>query len=253
MLQISVVIICKNEARVIGNTLKSLSQLTDDVIVYDNGSTDETVMMAKEEGAQVFIGEWEGFGKTKMKANSHAKYDWILSLDADESIDEELKETLLSMKLGDANSVYKLRFRNYLGDKMLKYGEWGNDMHIRIFNRQMIHWSNDAVHEKLILPSNTDIRIIRKGYVHHRTMKDLEDYSRKMITYAMLSADKYYSQGKRSSWIKIRLSPLFNFLNYYIFRLGFLDGHEGFVCAKMTAHYTFLKYARLKEKWQENK
>jgi hypothetical protein len=81
-------------------------------------------------------------------------------------------------------------------------------------------------------------------------MKDLKDYSEKMVHYAMLNAQKYYSQGKRPSWLKQRLAPGFNFLNYYIFKLGFLDGHEGFVCAKMTAHYTFLKYARLRELWK---
>ena len=119
MQQISVVIICKNESTIIGETLASLRQLTDDIIVYDNGSTDDTVMIAKANGARVFIGEWEGFGMTKMKANREAKYDWVLSLDADESIDSQLIETLLSMKFEEQQVVYKLKFRNYLGNKML--------------------------------------------------------------------------------------------------------------------------------------
>jgi len=252
MQQLSVVIICKNEAGVIGNTLASLRGLTDDVIVYDNGSTDETVLAAREAGARVFIGEWEGFGKTKSKANGQAKYDWVLSLDADEMIDHELKNKLLSLKLADEKEVYKLRFRNFLGNKMLKYGEWGNDAHVRLFNRHVVHWNNEAVHENLIIPPGCTIKLIREGFVLHRTMKDLADYAQKMVKYAMLSADKYYDQGKRSSFFKIRISPLFNFLNYFILKLGFLDGYEGYVCAKMTAHYTFLKYARLKEKWKIN-
>ena len=83
-------------------------------------------------------------------------------------------------------------------------------------------------------------------------MKDLNDYAKKMVHYATLSAQKYYSQGKNASWFKRTISPCFNFINYYFFRLGFLDGHEGYVCAKMTSHYTFLKYAMLRELWKTN-
>ena len=252
MQQISVVIITKNEAAVIGNTLASLQGLTDDIIVYDNGSTDETVVIAREAGARVFIGEWQGFGKTKTRANNEAKYDWVLSLDADEQIDSQLKNTLISMKFEDDKIVYKLRFRNFLGSKMLKHGEWGNDKHIRLFNRHLVHWNNEAVHETLVLPGQCRIKLISDGFVLHKTMKNLQDYAQKMVKYAMLSADKYFADGKRSSWIKIHFSPLFNFLNYYLLKLGFLDGHEGYICARMTAHYTFLKYSRLREKWVHN-
>lgn len=250
MHQLSVVIICKNEADIIGKTVASLHGLTDDIVVYDNGSTDDSVNAARAAGAHVFIGDWEGFGKTKMRANSLARHDWILSLDADESLDENLKSALREMKLAEKDVVYKLRFRNFLGNKMIRHGEWGQDAHVRIFNRLQVQWSDDAVHESLIVPPHVRTEPIRKGYVLHRTMKDLKDYSEKMVHYAMLSAQKYYSQGKKPSWFKQRISPGFNFINNYIFKRGFLDGHEGYVCARMTAHYTFLKYARLRELWK---
>ena len=84
----------------------------------------------------------------------------------------------------------------------------------------------------------------------HRTMKDVNEYGRKMVQYAALNAEKYFQQGKKASWFKIRMSPGFTFINYYIFKLGFLDGHAGYICARMTAWYTFLKYARLRELWK---
>lgn len=243
---ISVVIICKNEASVIGPTLQSLQGLTDDVIVYDNGSSDNTMEVARRYNVKVHQGSWEGFGKTKTKANKLAKHDWVLSLDADEQIDGELKRTLLAFEPGNEKTVYDLKFKNFLGNKLLKHGEWGYDWHIRLFNRKSVHWNNEPVHETLVLP--VDVRVKKlKGAVLHQTMKDIHEYAQKMVHYAMLSADKYFQQKKKVSWVKLRLSPGFNFLNYYIFKLGFLDGHEGYVCAKMTAHYTFLKYARLKE------
>src|SRR5258706_1819375 len=97
----SVVIICKDEADVIGNTLQSLQGITDDIVLYDNGSTDATIEIAKQFNVNLRRGNWEGFGKTKMKAIALAKYDWILNLDADEAIDEELKQTLRGLELSD--------------------------------------------------------------------------------------------------------------------------------------------------------
>jgi glycosyltransferase involved in cell wall biosynthesis len=246
MQPVSVVIICKNEAAVIGATLQSLQGVTDDIVVYDNGSTDNTTTIIRQFNVKLHEGSWEGFGQTKSKANNLAKYDWILSLDADEQLDDELKKSLLAFGPANNKTVYNLRFKNFLGNKALSYGEWGSDAHIRLFNRKEVSWDRAPVHEKLILPGDVEIKKL-KGFVLHQTMRDLSEYTQKMAHYAMLSADKYHQEGKRSSWFKVRLSPGFNFLNYYILKLGFLDGHEGYICAKMTAYYTFLKYARLRE------
>ena len=246
MQSISVVIVCKNEANIIGSTLSSLEGLTDDIVIYDNGSTDLTIEIARAHKARVEQGKWEGFGKTKQQAIKHARYDWILSLDADESIDNRLKQSLLELKLPDEGTVFDLKFKNFLGDKPLKYGEWGGDRHIRLFNRKKINWDEAQVHERLILPPGVKVNKL-EGYVLHHTMKDLNEYAYKVVNYAMLNAEKYHLQGKRANWFKIRLSPMFNFLFYYLLKLGFLDGREGFICAKMTAYYTFLKYSRLRE------
>src|SRR6185436_12350464 len=142
MQKLSVVIVCRNGAKVIEETIKSFSGLTDDVLIYDNGSTDGTQAIVKKTGAKLFEGDWEGFGKTKNKANALAKYDWILSLDADEAIDEELKKNLLGLDLSDEIRVYEARFKNFLGNKWLRFGEWGNDKHTRLFNRQKVKWDD---------------------------------------------------------------------------------------------------------------
>ncbi len=245
MQALSIVIVCKNEADIIGQTLRSLQGVTDDIIVYDTGSTDTTIEIVKQFSVQLHQGGWEGFGKTKNKANALAKYDWILSLDADEAIDEELKRSLLNQGL-HYEKVYEIKYKNFLGDKYLKHGEWGNDKHTRLFNRTVINWNDAPVHEQLVIPAGTITHML-SGYVLHRTMKDINDYALKMVNYAMLNAEKYYRQGKQASWFKMRLAPGFSFFNHYILRAGFLDGHAGYVCARMTAYYTFLKYARLKE------
>ena len=244
MQKISVVIICKNEEDVIGRTLKSLAGLTDDIVVLDNGSTDNTKNIVRDSGARLVEESWEGFGKTKNKATAFAKYDWILNLDADESIDEELKSSLLNLSLRSHDDVFEIKFKNFLGDTYLRFGEWGGDKHVRLFNRKKVNWDEAIVHEGLMFPPGVKTKRL-KGFILHYTVKDETEFAGKMQKYGELNAEKYAREGKRSSWVKIHLAPVFSFLKYYIFKLGFLDGRAGFICAKMSSYYTRIKYARL--------
>jgi glycosyltransferase involved in cell wall biosynthesis len=246
MQKLSVVIVCKNGAKVIEETIKSFSGLTDDISVYDNGSTDGTQEIVKRIEAKLFEGSWEGFGKTKNKANVLAKYDWILSLDADEAIDDELKKSLLSLDLSNEMIVYEIRFKNFLGNKWLRFGEWGDDKHIRLFNRKKMQWNDADVHESLIFPAGTQT-ILLKGNVLHKTASGANEYKQKMVKYAALNAEKYFRQGKKAGSLKMIFSAIFSFLKNYFFKLGFLDGSAGFHCARVNAYYTFLKYKKLNE------
>jgi len=246
MQKISVVIICKNEEDEIGRTLQSLAGLTDDIVVLDNGSTDNSKNIILDLGARLVEENWEGFGKTKNKAIGFANYDWILNLDADEAIDETLKNSLLNLPLQDDDEVFEMKFKNFLGDTYLRFGEWGEDWHIRLFNRRKVNWNEAIVHERLILPPGTRIKKL-KGFVLHHTVKNEAEFAGKMRRYGLLNAERYAREGKRSSRIKIYLAPLFAFLKYYIFKLGFLDGRAGLVCARMSSYYTHIKYARLLE------
>lgn len=243
---LSIVIICKNESGNIERVLQSIVGISTDIVVYDSGSTDDTLAVLQQFPVQVHQGKWMGFGKTKRHAVSLAKRDWVLSLDADEAVDEQLQQSLKELSLQDENIVYQIGFKNLLGDKHLRWGEWGGDEHIRLFNRRKVCWDEAIIHESLQIPSTASVQKL-KGYVLHRTMKDSVEYSQKMVNYALLNAEKYYRNGKRSTWVKRYLAPSFSFVKHYIFQLGFLDGWEGLLSARMTAFYTFLKYARLYE------
>ena len=246
MFQFSVVIVCKNEEAIIGKTLEALQGFAEDIVVYDNGSTDKTIEIARSFPVNLIQGPWEGFGKTKNKALSFAKYDWILGIDSDEIPDEELKNAIKGLDTTNDHVVYCIRFKNFLGEQWIRFGEWGFDKHIRLFNRKKVQWNDAEVHEQLIFPKDVIIRQL-KGHILHYTMKDEKDYKTKMINYAWLNAEKYLRQGKRPYWLKQWLSPAFSFLQNYIFKLGFLDGRAGLTCANMTARYTFWKYRKLKE------
>ena len=243
----SVVIICKNEGAAIGPVLQSVQHLTDDVVVYDNGSTDNTAQVVSGfANATFYKGTWQGFGKTKGAATALAKYDWILSLDADEAVDDVLAEQLLQTPFTNPNTVYNLAFKNFLGAQHVKWGEWGKDKHIRLFNRQMVTWNDAPVHEELVLPKDAVIKKL-EGHILHHTVRDTAEYSQKVVRYALLNAEKYFARGKKATGVKLYVAPTFAFVKYYFLQLGFLDGWAGLVCARMTAFYTFLKYARLRE------
>ncbi|HYC39844.1 MAG TPA: glycosyltransferase family 2 protein [Chitinophagaceae bacterium] len=246
MKSFSVVIVCRDEADVIGTALESVAGLTDDVIVYDTGSVDGTIEKAGQFGVRLFQGPWEGYGKTKNRAIQLARYDWILSLDADEAADPTLRDALLACEPASDADAFDIRRRNYYGARYLRFGHWGRDHLVRFFNRQTLRWNADAVHEKLEYAPGTKIRRM-PGFILHRSIRDLSDYSGKMVRYALLGAEKYYAQGRRAGWLRVCVSPCFAFFVNYFLKLGFLDGYAGYLTAKMTAWYTFLKYARLRE------
>ena len=245
-MDISVVIITKNEAHIIGNTLQSLQGVTNNIIIVDNGSTDETISICRKYNAQVIERGWEGYGTTKNKGIDAANNDWILSLDADEAIDEELKTVLSQLDFSDESAVYELKYKNFFCNKWIRFGEWSGDKHIRLFNRKKVRWDDAPVHECLLMPG--DKKIIRlKGNVLHYTVNNTDEYMAKTIHYAKLNAQKYFLQGKKPGYFKLYLGPIFNFLKHYIFELGFLDGFEGYLIAKTTAWYSFMKYTYLRE------
>lgn len=245
MTPFSIVIICKNEAAVLGQSLEKLSGVTDDIIVYDNGSTDGTQQVVKKFPVRLIEGPWEGFGPTKNKANRLAKNDWILSLDADETLDDVLITNLQNWQPENENEVVEFSFRNFLGNTPIRYGDWGHDYHIRLFNRHTTKWDEAAVHEKLLLPAEVMVKKI-KGLILHRTWRNETDYKSKMDRYAALGAEKYFAQGRKANWFRLHFSPAFAFISSYIFKLGFLDGNAGYTCARMMCYYTKKKYEQLK-------
>ena len=250
---ISIVIITKNEEHVLDKTLAGLQGITDDIIIVDSGSTDGTVNIAKKYSKNIIHTTWLGYGETKNKGMESAKYDWIFSVDADEVVDEVLKEALLQLNLlKEDKSVFKVKRKNFIGDKKMNYGEWANDYQIRLFNKTTIKWDDSVVHEQLQIPPDFKVKKL-SGALLHYTMKDFKEFVDKIHHYAFLSSQKYFSQGKKALWYKLYISPTFTFIFNYFFKLGFLDGWRGFVSAKIFAYYTFLKYAHLKDLESANK
>lgn len=244
--KISVVIVCRNEEHIIGKTLQSVQSFAGELLVYDTGSTDGTLAIAREFGARVVQAPWEGYGRSKQKAIGLAVNDWVMNLDSDEVVDEEAQQQILQLPLTDEKICYRFRFRNFLGRRALRFGEFGFDTHIRLFNRRQVVWNDAPVHEKLQQAAGVKEQNL-KGRILHYTMKDTAEFVQKSVNYALANAASYFERGKKATWVKQYLSPLVMFVKYYFIRLGFLDGWAGLFSARMAALYTYLKYARLRE------
>jgi glycosyltransferase involved in cell wall biosynthesis len=246
MIPVSIVIITKNEADIIASCIEKSRLITDDIVVIDNGSTDETLDIANTYGCRVYKKTWSGYGANKNKGIEEAKYNWILSIDADEVPDDELIKSLHELEFNNPGIVYDIKFRSYFGKKPIRFGSWGRDHHLRLFNRNFVKWSETIVHETLILSQNIQVNKIN-GHIHHYSVKNINEYDSKGSYYAKLSAKKYFNEGKKVNAIKLYVSPLFGFLKNYIIYLGFLDGREGWAIAKTTIKNTRRKYNYLSQ------
>lgn len=254
MIPVSIVIIAKNEAEVIANCISRAMLITNDIVIVDNGSTDQTVAIAQAYGCRVCHSNWGGYGANKNKGIELALNDWILSIDADELPDIELVHALRQIDFDDTGVVYDIKFKPYFGQKQIRFGNWGRDHHIRLFNRKLVKWSEPKVHETLILPKNIAKQRL-KGYLHHYSVKDGRECNQKAVYYARLSAEKYFKIGKKVNAVNLYLSPVFSFVVSYIIFMGFLDGKEGFEISKQIMLNKWLKYqylSQMEQAYQKN-
>lgn len=252
MVPVSIVIITKNEADVISECIDKAKLISSDIVIIDNGSTDSTPEIAAAQGCRVYQNSWKGYGANKNIGVELAKHEWILSIDADEIPDLELVRSVQSLKLADPSVVYDIQFKSYFGKKLIRFGSWARGHHIRLFNRRVVSWSEQQVHEELILPLQVRKEKL-KGYLHHYSVRDVHECRKKSIYYAGLSAEKYFRNGKEASLINLFISPVFGFLKGYILLLGFLDGREGWDISRFTFKNKWLKYHSLQQMNQTQK
>ena len=243
MPKISIVIITKNEATNIVDCILSAKKISNDIIVVDSGSTDATVILAKKEGVKVESISWKGYGAARNTGAGLATNEWILSLDADERITGNLAGSVNALDLSDGNIIYGFRRLNFFGKTMIRHGTLRHDRVFRLYNRQHVKWNLVPVHEKLI-GENIE-RVTIQSYVEHYGIRNATHYLQKKTGYAFLCALKYKQEKRRFIAALRLLSPVFNFVQAYIFQLGFLDKRIGFIVAKINAHYTSKKYQQL--------
>lgn len=238
---ITATLITLNEAENIARALGSLT-LADEILVIDSGSTDGTLEIAARSGARVITHAWEGFGAQKNFASSQARHDWILSLDADEELNEEARAALRRWKVTEPTAAgYRWpRRARYLGRWILHSG-WYPDYKIRLFDRRRARWDGAYVHESVKVQGLVETLA---GEILHYTCDSLEDHRKRIEFYTDLAARQMLAQGDRVGWLERTFVPPWTFMNSYFIRLGVLDGLQGFWIARMAARYIRRKYAK---------
>lgn len=242
-MSLSVIIITKNEAADIRACLESVAW-ADEIIVVDSASTDDTVLICKELGAQVHIAhDWPGFGAQKNRALAHATRHWVLSLDADERVTPGLRQEIETvMREHGAADAYDIpRSSSYCG-RFMRHSGWYPDYVTRLFKRGSARFSDDLVHERLIVHGRSG-RL--QGELLHYAFDGMEEVLRKVDQYSTAGALRMHAQGRGASLASAVLRGLWSFMRTYFLKLGFLDGREGFMLAVSNAEGTYYRYVKL--------
>lgn len=240
---LSVTIITKNEENVIRDCLESI-KWADEIVVLDSGSTDATVAICREYTEKVFSTDWPGFGRQKNRALERATSDWVLSIDADERVSDELRKQIEAVlqHSGEMIAYRVLRSNDYLGKRLRFTSGWVNEKILRLIKKGSGKFSDDIVHEKLEAQGAVGLL---NGQLWHYSYRSLEDVLSKMNLYSTASAKKYFSQGKRCGMGKVLTASLWTFIKHYFLGRGFLDGKEGLIIAVSSFESVYYKYLKL--------
>lgn len=246
MPQISVVIITFNEEKNIARCLDSVQGIADDIVVIDSFSTDKTEDICKTKGARFIQHVFEGHIEQKNYAITQAKYSHILSLDADETLDEVLQRSILEIKNNwQKDGYYMNRLTNYCG-KWIYHCGWYPDSKLRLWDSRKGNWGGVNPHDKYMMFAGDKTTYSLKGNILHYSYYTLEDHYKQVNYFTDILAKAQFNEGRKASLLKWWFSPVVKFFRDYIFKLGFLDGAAGFTICRISAYATFLKYKKLR-------
>ncbi len=243
-MSLSVIIITKNEAE---NLKLSLPQLKwcKDIVLVDDNSTDDTVKIAEAFGCRIFSRTFDGFGTQKQFAVSQTKFNWILNIDADEVMSDELVAEITNLNLESSDiSGYELPIRHVFLDKIFRHGKEGRFYHLRLFNKLKGNFDNAKVHEKVHLKG--EVKKL-KNVILHYSYKNLDHYFSKFNHYTSIGAIKLREKGRSRNLILTFASFPFYFIKHYFIYGNFMNGKAGLIWSYLNAWYHVVKYLKLHE------
>jgi glycosyltransferase involved in cell wall biosynthesis len=242
---LSVTIITKDEADRITRCLESVKDLADEIIVFDSGSADATLDIVRGYTDKIWQTDWPGFGKQKQRALEQATCDWVLAIDADEALDEKMRQSVQTLLQKDRGNVVavKMPWAATIYGKRLTHGRSARAP-LRMVWREGASFTDAEVHEALLhAPGDT---ITLQGRLLHFTHRNYGHAMHKGAEYAWLSSQKYFDSGRRChSLMSALIRSIWTFINVYFIRRGFLDGSVGLLAAFLYAQNNFNKYAGL--------
>jgi glycosyltransferase involved in cell wall biosynthesis len=245
--KISATVITLNEEKKLEACLQSLMGVADEILVVDSFSTDKTREICNRYSVRFIQNTFEGYVAQKNYAVKQATYDYILSLDADERLSENLRDSIIEVKKswGNVDGYTVNRFNNYCG-KWMHFSGWYPERKLRLWDRRLALWTGTDPHDHIKIPRNKTQKL--RGHLLHYAYLTVDEHLQQVHRFAEIAARAKYKKGESVSFIiNIIFSPLFRFLKSFIFQLGFLDGYYGFIFCTASASMTFFKYVRLYE------
>jgi glycosyltransferase involved in cell wall biosynthesis len=247
---VSVVIPTLNEEHFVADAIRRVS-FADEILVIDSFSSDKTVEVARERGAEILQRKFDDFSNQKNFAIRQASHEWILVIDADERVSEELADEILRTVRDPGDKIAFYLYRNfYFKGKRVNYGGWQTDKAIRLFKKGKGIYNGKLVHETI--DSDGPVGFLKNRLDHYSYRSD-EQYSKKLEMYARLQAEELYRKGRKSRIWLLMAKPAFRFFVHYIIRMGLLDGKAGYELARAHALGVWKRYRYLGERYAQSK
>jgi glycosyltransferase involved in cell wall biosynthesis len=246
MPKISAVIITYNEELFIGKCLASIDGIADEIVVVDSFSTDATEEICKNYNVRFIKHAFEGYRDQKNFAIQLASNKNILSLDADEAISDQLRESILSIKDKWEYDGYLFNRRNNYCGRWIHYSEWYPDRQLRLFNADDGKWGKLNLHERFIPSNGANIGKL-KGDLLHWPFTTSVEHTDKMKKYSIIGAEEFHKAGKKANIFTPYIHSIWGFFRTYIVKGGFLDGHDGYLICSVYAKSAFNKYKKLRQ------
>ncbi len=241
-MSITATIITKNEEAFIGTCLESLAWV-DEIVVVDSGSTDNTLAVCRRYTDKIMVTDWPGPGAQRNRAAAMATGDWILAMDADESVPPPLRDEIIEVMKnpGDRVAFRMPRLSSYCG-RYMRHGGWWPDHITRLYRKDRARFNTELLHEHMIADGPVG-RL--KNHLLHEAFENLEDVLEKVNRYSTDGAIVLHRRGRKSGISKALLHGFWSFFSTYVLRAGFLDGREGLMLAVSNAEGTYYKYVKL--------
>jgi glycosyltransferase involved in cell wall biosynthesis len=246
MKKLSVIIITLNEEKNIGRCIDSVQDIADEIIVLDSFSKDMTEAICMEKGVTFFQHAFDGYIEQKNRALGMAKFDYVLSIDADEAISPELKKSIAEVKENQIADAYTMNRLTYYCGKWIRHSGWYPDTKLRLVLRNKAVWEGINPHDRMSVIEGSTIKHL-KGDILHYSYYSISDHVAQANNFTTILANELYRKGKKGSWWRVIFSPISRFLNNYVVNAGFLDGYYGFVICSISAFATYIKYLKLRQ------
>lgn len=246
-IKLSVVIITFNEERNIERCLSSVRGIADEIVVLDSYSTDRTPDICAAYGVKFFQHPFDGHIEQKNRALTYAGFPYVLSLDADEALDDSLKQAIRAIKQNWAADACTMnRLTNYCGQWIYHCG-WYPDRKLRLWDSRKGRWGGENPHDRFELTEKDATTAHLEGNILHYSYYTINDHYRQVEYFTTILARTQFNNGKRAPWLVMVISPLVKFLRDYFIKLGILDGRAGFTISRISAYATYLKYRKIRQ------